>query len=63
MSRNLKNTSRREHERHWMSDFFAATVAIAGYRGTKNTQIVHLGNEKGEFWLSQNMKTEGGSPR
>ena len=46
ISRDLKNTSRREHERHSMSDF-DATVATAGYRGTKNTQIVHLRKKRG----------------
>ena len=46
ISRDLKNTSRREHERHSMS-VFDATVATAGYRGTKNTQIVHLRKGKG----------------
>ena len=46
ISRELKNTSKREHERHSMSDF-DATVATAGYRGTKNIQIVHLRKGKG----------------
>ena len=46
ISRDQKNTSRREHERHSMSDF-DATVATAGYRGTKNNQILHLRKRKG----------------
>ena len=41
---------------------FDATVATAGYRGTKNTQIVHL-RKKGELRLSQSIKSKGANPR
>ena len=45
-----------------MSDF-DATVATAGYRGTKNNQIVHLKKRKGQLRLSQSIKSKGASPR
>ena len=44
-----------------MSDF-DETVPTAGYRGTKNTQIVHL-RKKGELRLSQSIKSKGANPR